>query len=357
MQNDREAKEDKKKMKKESVSLMGLFSAADKVDYILMFLGTFGTCVHGGTLPLFFVFFGKMLLTWQSFYGFYSHILHIPGLRSSCGRTRRFKSEARVCARFLWSAGEVEDGRINSGSGIFGGRSEIRFSGSGSDLVQSVHRLCLASLPLLVWLSSRCEGTGVESLNLRLFPLGTTCAYLLAYLPRFWTHKNALYLVYLGLVNLVSAWMGVACWMQTGERQTARLRIIYLKSILAKDITFFDTEARDSNFIFHISSDTILVQDAIGDKTGHVLRYLCQFIAGFVIGFLSVWQLTLLTLAVVPLIAIAGGGYAVIMSTISKKSEAAYADAGKVAEEVSIASYVRLHLHVKNVFTNKVPLA
>lgn len=71
-------------------------------------------------------------------------------------------------------------------------------------------------------------------------------------------------------------------------------------------------------------------------QTGHVLRYLCQFIAGFVIGFLSVWQLTLLTLAVVPLIAIAGGGYAVIMSTISKKSEAAYADAGKVAEEVCL---------------------
>lgn len=59
---------------------------------------------------------------------------------------------------------------------------------------------------------------------------------------------------------------GVACWMQTGERQTARLRINYLKSILAKDISFFDTEARDSNFIFHISSDAILVQDAIGDK-------------------------------------------------------------------------------------------
>ncbi|XP_010439807.1 PREDICTED: ABC transporter B family member 14-like isoform X2 [Camelina sativa] len=145
---------------------------------------------------------------------------------------------------------------------------------------------------------------------------------------------NALYLVYLGLVNLVSAWIGVACWMQTGERQTRRLRISYLKSILAKDITFFDTETRDSNFIFHISSDAILVQDAIGDKTGHVLRYLCQFIAGFVIGFLSVWQLTLLTLGVVPLIAVAVGGYAIVMSTISEKSEAAYADAGKIAEEV-----------------------
>lgn len=54
-------KEEKKKMKKESVSLMGLFSSADKVDYFLMSLGGLGACIHGATLPLFFVFFGKML--------------------------------------------------------------------------------------------------------------------------------------------------------------------------------------------------------------------------------------------------------------------------------------------------------
>lgn len=59
---------------------------------------------------------------------------------------------------------------------------------------------------------------------------------------------------------------GVACWTQTGERQTACLRFKYLQSVLRKDINFFDTEARDKNIIFHISSDAILVQDAIGDK-------------------------------------------------------------------------------------------
>ncbi|XP_057975011.1 ABC transporter B family member 13-like isoform X2 [Malania oleifera] len=122
--------------------------------------------------------------------------------------------------------------------------------------------------------------------------------------------------------------------MQTGERQTARLRLKYLQSVLKKDISYFDTEARDANIIFHISSDAILVQDAIGDKIGHGLRYLSQFFIGFATGFTSVWQLTLLTLAVVPLIAVAGGAYTVIMSTLSEKSEAAYADAGKVAEEV-----------------------
>jgi ATP-binding cassette subfamily B (MDR/TAP) protein 1 len=69
-------------------------------------------------------------------------------------------------------------------------------------------------------------------------------------------------------------------------------------------------------------------------QTGHVLRYLSQFIVGFAIGFTSVWQLSLLTLAVVPLIAFAGGAYTTIMSTLSEKGEAAYAKAGKVAEEV-----------------------
>lgn len=70
-------------------------------------------------------------------------------------------------------------------------------------------------------------------------------------------------------------------------------------------------------------------------QIGHGLRYLSQFFVGFAIGFTSVWQLTLLTLAVVPLIAIAGGAYTVIMTTLSEKGEAAYAEAGKVAEEVN----------------------
>ncbi|XP_076951580.1 ABC transporter B family member 13-like [Bidens hawaiensis] len=145
--------------------------------------------------------------------------------------------------------------------------------------------------------------------------------------------KNSLYLIYLGLVVFISSWIGVACWMQTGERQTARLRYKYLQSVLRKDIKFFDTIAKDQNILFHISSDAILVQDAIGDKIGHGLRYLSQFIVGFVVGFTSVWQLTLLTLAIVPLIAFAGGAYTMIMSTLSEKSEAAYAESGKIAEE------------------------
>ncbi|KAK9129443.1 hypothetical protein Sjap_009930 [Stephania japonica] len=145
--------------------------------------------------------------------------------------------------------------------------------------------------------------------------------------------KNALALVYLGLMNLVSAWIGVACWTQTGERQAADMRVKCLQSVLNQDIGFFDMEARDQNILFRISSDAILVQDAIGDKTGHALRYFSQFVAGFLIGFVTAWRLTLMTIAVIPLVAIVGGIYAVTMSTLSKKGEAVYAKAGHVAEE------------------------
>ncbi|XP_068639940.1 ABC transporter B family member 13-like [Aristolochia californica] len=146
--------------------------------------------------------------------------------------------------------------------------------------------------------------------------------------------QNALEFVYLGIINFVAAWIEVAFWMQTGERQSTRMRLRYLQAILRKDISFFDTEAKDENVIFRISSDIILVQDAIGDKIGHCLRYVAQFVAGFTLAFVSVWQLTLVTLAVVPLIVIAGSVNAVTLSNLSKKNEAAYAEGGRVAEEV-----------------------
>ncbi|KGN60047.1 ABC transporter B family member 13 isoform X1 [Cucumis sativus] len=229
-------KMEEQEVKLSKMSFFGLFGAADGIDCLLMVFGSLGAFVHGASLPVFFVLFGRMI--------------------DSLGH-----------------------------------------------LSKHPHRL-----------SSRIV-------------------------------ENALYLIYLGLIVLASAWIGVAFWMQTGERQTARLRMKYLNSILKKDINFFDTEAKDFNIMFHISSDMVLVQDAIGDKTGHAMRYFSQFIVGFAIGFTSVWKLTLLTLAIVPLVAIAGVAYTVIMSTLSQKGEAAYAQAGKTAEEViaqirTVYSYV-----------------
>lgn len=58
----------------------------------------------------------------------------------------------------------------------------------------------------------------------------------------------------------------VACWMQTGERQAARMRIKYLEAMLHQDIGFFDIDGRTTAIVSSLASDTLLVQDAISEK-------------------------------------------------------------------------------------------
>lgn len=67
---------------------------------------------------------------------------------------------------------------------------------------------------------------------------------------------------------------------------------------------------------------------------GNFIHYIVTFITGFAIGFSSLWKLALVTLAVVPAIAIAGGMYAYALTGLTSRSQQAYAEAGGIAEQV-----------------------
>ncbi|XP_062074951.1 ABC transporter B family member 19-like [Humulus lupulus] len=82
--------------------------------------------------------------------------------------------------------------------------------------------------------------------------------------------KYSLYFVYLGLIVCVSSYAEIACWMYTGERQVGTLRNKYLDAVLKQDVGFFDTDARTGDIVFSVSTDTLLVQDAISEKVGFV---------------------------------------------------------------------------------------
>jgi ATP-binding cassette, subfamily B (MDR/TAP), member 1 len=51
-----------------------------------------------------------------------------------------------------------------------------------------------------------------------------------------------------------------------GERQATRLRSLYLKAVLRQDIAFFDVEMTTADAASRMSADTVLIQDALGEK-------------------------------------------------------------------------------------------
>jgi hypothetical protein len=78
--------------------------------------------------------------------------------------------------------------------------------------------------------------------------------------------KVALKFVYIGIGAAVASYCEVTCWMITGERQAARIRTLYLKAILRQDVPFFDQETTTGAVVGRMAGDTILIQDAIGEK-------------------------------------------------------------------------------------------
>ncbi|ONK66410.1 uncharacterized protein A4U43_C06F7590 [Asparagus officinalis] len=112
------------------------------------------------------------------------------------------------------------------------------------------------------------------------------------------------------------------------------MRLAYLRSLLDQDISVFDTEASTGEVINAITSDILIVQDAISEKVGNFMHYITRFISGFAIGFARVWQISLVTLSIVPLISIAGGIYAYVAVGLITRVRKSYVKAGEIAEEV-----------------------
>ncbi|GJY99923.1 ABC transporter B family member 1 [Tanacetum coccineum] len=140
--------------------------------------------------------------------------------------------------------------------------------------------------------------------------------------------KYAMYFLVVGAAIWASSW--------AGERQSTKMRIKYLEAALSQDIQFFDTEVRTSDVVFAINTDAVMVQDAISEKLGNFIHYMATFVSGFVVGFTAVWQLALVTLAVVPLIAVIGGIHATTLAKLSSKSQEALSQAGNIAEQTIV---------------------
>ncbi|KAI8003263.1 ABC transporter B family member 11 [Camellia lanceoleosa] len=145
--------------------------------------------------------------------------------------------------------------------------------------------------------------------------------------------KVSLKYVYLALGSGFASFFQVACWMVTGERQSARIRSLYLRTILRQEIGYFDKETTTGEIISRMSGDTFLIQDAMGEKVGKFIQLVASFLGGFVIALIKGWLLTLVLLSSVPPISISGGIVIIIIAKMTSHGQIAYSLAGTVAEQ------------------------
>ncbi|KAM0006548.1 putative ABC-type xenobiotic transporter [Helianthus debilis subsp. tardiflorus] len=131
----------------------------------------------------------------------------------------------------------------------------------------------------------------------------------------------------------VVSFLQVAMWMTTGERQAARISNMYLKAILRQDVSFFDKETHTGEVVGRMSGDTVLIQDALGEKVGKFIQLMSTFVGGFVIAFFKGWLLTLVMLTSIPPLVICGGIMSVTISKMASREQNAYAKAANIVEQ------------------------
>ena len=142
-----------------------------------------------------------------------------------------------------------------------------------------------------------------------------------------------LYFVYLAIGEFVTIYIATVGFIYTGEHISAKIREHYLASILRQNIGYFDRLGA-GEITTRITADTNLVQDGISEKVGLTLTAIATFVTAYVIAYVKYWKLSLILTSTIVAIVLTMGGLGGLITKYNKKSLAAYAEGGTVAEEV-----------------------
>uniref|UniRef100_A0A4W4FW74 ATP-binding cassette sub-family B member 5 n=1 Tax=Electrophorus electricus TaxID=8005 RepID=A0A4W4FW74_ELEEL len=146
----------------------------------------------------------------------------------------------------------------------------------------------------------------------------------------------AYYFVGIGFGVLLFGTLQVMLFVLTATKQTMRIREKYFHAILHQQMAWFDTHPI-GQLSTRLSDDINTINDGLGDKICIFVQFFCRFLTGIIIGFVFGWKLTLVILAVSPLLAGSAAVWSKILATLTSKELSAYAKAGAVAEEVLVA--------------------
>jgi ATP-binding cassette, subfamily B (MDR/TAP), member 1 len=139
--------------------------------------------------------------------------------------------------------------------------------------------------------------------------------------------------VILAVIAFIVSFFQVRMQMVVAQRTSSRIRTLYLWSLMRQDFQWYDGES-SGELTTRVSSDVDLIQAGIGDKVGSAVQFVSSFLVGFLIAFIYSWELTLVILAVAPVLAICGSIFAQAATDAVGEGQGAYSAAGSIASEV-----------------------
>lgn len=145
---------------------------------------------------------------------------------------------------------------------------------------------------------------------------------------------NQAALVLLALFGLNGIFTALRSYLFTvaGERVVTRLRQNLYRSLVRQEIGFFD-ERRTGELTNRLAADTTVLQNAATVNISMVLRFGATGLGALVILMVTSWRLTLVMLAIVPLVVLGAFFYGKILRRYSRQVQDALADTTEVAEE------------------------
>ncbi|KAK9476551.1 P-loop containing nucleoside triphosphate hydrolase protein [Lipomyces japonicus] len=144
--------------------------------------------------------------------------------------------------------------------------------------------------------------------------------------------RQSLYLALIGIVTAILAYIKSFIFIDRGEVLSARIREHYLAAILRQNIGYFD-KLGNGEITSRISSDTVMVQDAMSEKISYVITHLTTFIGSVILAYTQSPILSSIVIGDVFLIILTSYIGSKKVTEYAEKAQEGYTVGGSVAEE------------------------